>query len=59
MSRVPVPVYNGREVALNAGILKRLVFRVIHGVLRLQLYKLQSLQQLWPDSVAKRMTFAN
>ena len=54
-SKVPVPVCRGQGIAWNTGISKILVFRVIHGVLQLYSYKLQSLQQLMPDDVAKWM----
>ncbi|GFW02098.1 hypothetical protein TNCV_4854381 [Trichonephila clavipes] len=54
-----VPVYSIREVAQNTNISKTPVFRILHGVLQLYPYKLQSLQQLQLDNAAKRLVFTN
>ena len=58
-SAVKVPMYSGQDVARNTGTPKTSEFRILHGVLQLYLYKLQSLQQLLPYVTAKRMSFAN
>ena len=58
-SRVSVPAHSGREVARNTDTPKTSVLRILHGVLELCSYKLQSLQQLLPDDTAKRMAFVH
>lgn len=52
-------VSSAREVARITGIPKTSVFRILHGVLQLYPYKLQSLHQLLPNDTAKRIEFAN
>ena len=58
-SGLPVPVCSGRGVARNMGIPKTSVFHILHGVLQLYPCILQSLQQLMPDDITKRMTFVS
>ena len=57
-SVVQVPVCSG-PVTRNSGIPKTFVFRILHVVLQLYSYKLQSLQLLLPDDAAKRMPSGN
>ena len=59
MNGLPVPVCSRQEVARNTDKQKTSAFLILHGVLQLYLYKLQSLQQLLPDDAAKPMSFAN
>ncbi|GFY40646.1 hypothetical protein TNIN_100741 [Trichonephila inaurata madagascariensis] len=48
-----VPVYSRQEFAQNTDISNTSVFRILHSVLQLYPYKLQSLQQLMPNDAAK------